>query len=86
MNDTDYEPTILPTKYVLTGEYGEYLITIAKSDGLYYPLTECCEASATGSMGETCCRECYVVVDTMFGSCWNESEWAELQSKSGDNS
>lgn len=44
--------------------YGDLVVTF---DGLTYALTPCCQASATGSMGATCCRSCYVEVDPAYG-------------------
>lgn len=40
---------------------------IAESDGFRYYLTECCFASAKGSMGGIVCRACYYEVDPALG-------------------
>ena len=79
MSTTDHNDEVitLPTRYVLHGEFADYIAMIAKCGDMYYPLTMCCRASATGSMGETCCRDCYGIVDTVFGCCWTETEWQE---------
>lgn len=47
--------------------------SLALSDGIVYPLTACCSASAKGSMalGEpaTVCRGCYEEIDPAMGDC-----------------
>lgn len=47
--------------------------SLALSDGVVYPLTPCCQASAKGSMagGEpaTVCRVCYREIDPLLGDC-----------------
>lgn len=41
---------------------------IASTDGGFrYYLTDCCLASAKGSMGVVCCRACYEEVDERLG-------------------
>lgn len=66
------EPTIV-------GKYDFDLyreITFVESHGLVYPLTPCCEASATGTDYGTACRSCYEEVSSMFGACWTPEEFA----------
>ena len=76
MNTTHIKPEpVLMGTYILPGEYCDWDAQIVNNGSLYYPLTECCSATATGSMGETCCRNCYEEVDSIFGICWTESEW-----------
>lgn len=62
-------------RYEIDGEYETLNITVVKCGDLFYPTTECCGASATGSMGATCCRACYTEVDSILGACWTETEW-----------
>lgn len=45
------------------------------SDGLAYALTDCCQASATGTDDGTACRSCYELIDSSFGSCWTLVEF-----------
>lgn len=68
------EPTTVGV-YTLPGEWCDVEATIVKNNDTYYPLTECCGATATGSEGATCCRSCYIEVDTIFGISWTEQEW-----------
>lgn len=44
--------------------------TIAESDGFRYYLTDCCRASAKGSVNSptgVCCRACYAAIDPDLG-------------------
>jgi len=61
--------------YSLPGEWQDVEVVVVKNGDLYYPLTPCCGASATGSEGATCCRSCYEEVDSILGICWTEEEW-----------
>lgn len=63
--------------FVIEGEYCDLELTVVNNGNVYYPLTDCCGASATGSMGATCCRACYEEVDTILGACWTETEWQQ---------
>lgn len=59
----------------IAGEWCDWDVAIVKSGEIYYPLTVCCDAVATGSDGMTCCRVCYQEVDSIFGICWTEEEF-----------
>lgn len=54
------EPTLLATT-----ERGSLVVL----DGLVYPLTPCCDASAKGCDGYVGCRGCYEEVSPAFGDC-----------------
>lgn len=64
-------------RFEIEGEWCDLHLTVVKHDNLYYPVTDCCGASATGSMGATCCRSCYNEVDSILGACWTETEWQQ---------
>lgn len=57
-------PTILPTDVQVPG-----VAALAVADGMLYPLTECCGASATGSGSGVACRACYRPVADALGWC-----------------
>lgn len=50
-------------------------IEFVLSDGLVYPLTPCCGATAKGMDEYIGCRACYEEVDSMLGACWTVEEW-----------
>lgn len=52
-------------------------LTVALSEGLVYPLSPCCKASATGTVGGTACRSCYRSIPTLYGSCFLTSDAPE---------
>jgi hypothetical protein len=63
-------PTTFPTQHpvgdvVIVGDDGTGLI--AESEGFRYYLTDCCLASAKGSMGAVVCRCCYREIDDALG-------------------
>jgi hypothetical protein len=51
---------------------------IASSGGIFYRLSNCCKASATGSGNVTACRSCYREIGSEFGQAWTTSEDLEL--------
>ena len=70
---TRTEPEFLGT-FTIGGEEG---VAVYSSYGVFYPVTDCCKATAKGTEWGICCRSCYAEVDSFFGSCWNEEEWAK---------
>jgi hypothetical protein len=50
-------------------------VQFAECDGLIYPLTPCCHASAKGCDGYVGCRRCYQELEPGFGACWTTDEW-----------
>lgn len=69
-----------PAQPVVVGRYDFDLyreITFVESHGLVYPLTPCCEASATGTEDGIACRSCYEEVSPSFGACWSPEAFAE---------
>jgi hypothetical protein len=48
---------------VYKGKHG----SIAKTSYMYYLLTPCCDASATGVEYGTACRGCYQGIDPFYG-------------------
>lgn len=68
---TTHEP-VLVGKYAFADHED---VTFVKAYGLIYPLTTCCQATATGTEWGTACRACYEEIDTAFGACWRETEW-----------
>ena len=50
---------------------------IAESDGIVYVLTDCCEASVTGTVDGAACRHCFRPVPDSMGMAWTSAEWAE---------
>lgn len=71
------EPRIIGT--FALGDYDG--ITHVESHGLVYPLTPCCQASATGTDYGTACRSCYEEIDSIFGICWTTTEFEEEHGK-----
>ena len=74
--------TTTDTTPIVIGEYdyaGWMNVKMVRSDGQIYPLTPCCEASATGSMGVIACRSCYEEIESDFARTWTEEEWAKYQ-------
>jgi hypothetical protein len=53
---------------------------VQNEDGLVYPLTPCCGATAKGMDWYIGCRSCYEEVDSMLGACWTAEEWPEYHS------
>jgi hypothetical protein len=45
---------------------------VAQNDGMRYFLTDCCQASAKGSMDAVVCRACYREVDDAYGGAYDE--------------
>jgi len=57
--------------------WGEDEIAVYASEGVKYPVTDCCQATAKGTDWGTCCRVCYEEVDSMFGMYWDDQMWAD---------
>jgi hypothetical protein len=53
---------------------------VQNEQGLVYPLTPCCQATAKGMDEYIGCRNCYEEVDSMLGACWTAEEWPEYHS------
>ena len=53
---------------------GSYYWVVGESYGMFYPLTECCGASAKGSMGAVVCRACYAEIDPLMGISWTDKQ------------
>ncbi len=51
---------------------------IARDGDLYYRLTNCHQASATGVQDGTACRACYELVDPIFGAAYTAAEVAKM--------
>ena len=64
-----YEPEIIGSDEVST---------IARSGSVYYRLTNCHQASATGTVDGTACRACYELIDPIFGAAYTAAEVAEM--------
>jgi|LakMenEpi03Aug12_release.lakeMendotaPanAssembly.Ray.scaffolds.fasta_scaffold01021_69 hypothetical protein len=58
-------------------------VEFVESDGLVYGLTECCQASATGTDDGTACRSCYEPVADSLGSCWTVAEFDVYLERTG---
>jgi hypothetical protein len=58
-------------------------VEFVESDGLVYGLTECCQASATGTDDGTACRSCYELVDSSLGACWTVAEFDAYLERTG---
>jgi hypothetical protein len=60
--------------------YDASYITMAQDSqsGSMYPVTDCCGASATGSMGGTACRSCYAEIPAHYGM-WFENALMAIQ-------
>ena len=65
-------------KQITTQSFSGYdNIKFVENRGLIYPLTPCCDASATGTEWGTACRSCYEEIDSSFGICWTPDEFKE---------
>ncbi len=67
---------------IVIGEYdfaGYMNIRFVRSYGLVYPLTPCCEASATGTEYGIACRSCYEEIDSAFGMAISVEEWPKYE-------
>lgn len=66
---TTDSPAIYDGKPDFTGTMGRdadgYIVH--RADHMDYRLTECCHASAKGSMGAIVCRNCYTEIDPAIG-------------------
>lgn len=68
----------MPVTVEIIGQWdymGHKDVQFAKCDGIIYPLTPCCQASAKGCDGYVGCRKCYQPLDCGFGAAWDESQW-----------
>ena len=74
--------TTTDTTPIVIGEYdfaGYINITFVRSYGMVYPLTPCCEASATGTQHGIACRSCYGEIDCSFGFAVSVEEWPKYE-------
>ena len=70
----------IENKPVNEGKYlvwGEDEVTIYSCEGVKYPVTDCCQATAKGTEWGICCRACYEEVDSFYGAFWTDEMWAE---------
>lgn len=76
-----YDPGAESSVLTLVGKYNDMVIAryqMSNSRAIYYPLTECCAASAKGCDGYIGCRSCYDEIDDIFASCWTEDQWKKV--------
>jgi hypothetical protein len=75
MTTTDITPIVI-------GEYdyaGWMNVTFVRSGDQIYPLTPCCQASATGSETGIACRSCYQDIEPDFARTWTLKQWTRYE-------
>jgi hypothetical protein len=58
-------------------------VEFVESYGQVYALTDCCQASATGTDDGTACRSCYDLIDSAYGSSWTPAEFEVYLERTG---